>query len=430
MNLKYKYLIFIGLIHVVLVILVYQLLNENKWLFIGSELLIILSLFLSYRLYRSFIKPLELLKTGTDAIADADYSTKYLKTGSKDIDGLVEVFNNMIERLREERINLAEQSYFVQNLIEVTPLGIIIMNYDGGISNINPSAKRILGIKSYSPDKKMDKDNELAKVILAQKVGSSELITINGVDKYKCQVEEVIHQGFKRKFILVDDLSRELQKTEKEAFGRIIRMMAHEVNNSMGAINSIIDTVIEFGFDEKSDQKLVDSLYLVKDRNLGLSQFMANYASVLRLPKTNKEKIDLCVVLKKCGQLFIPNSLEKNILIKFELPDEPIIIQGDVLLLEQAISNIIKNAKEAIGSDGEIIVRAIDSPKGFSIIDNGKGISQEAAAQLFTPFFSTKVDGQGVGLMLIRDILETHKAKFKLATDSRSGLTHFDVTFN
>ena len=90
---------------------------------------------------------------------------------------------------------------------------------------------------------------------------------------------------------------------------------------------------------------------------------------------------------------------------------------------------MIKNAKESIGQNGTITLRCSVFPVGFSIIDNGAGISEENTRKLFTPFFSTKVDGQGVGLMLIREILESQGATFKLWTDQETSLTQFDVVF-
>lgn len=429
MSLKYKYLLFIGILHLVLVVLIYQLLKDQKIYFIATEVLVILSLYFSYSLYKGFIRPIQMMQAGTDAIADADFSIKYVKTGSKEIDKLVNTFNTMIDRLRLERTSMAEQSYFIQNLIEVTPLGIIIMDFDGNISNINPTARELLNIDHKSIGKNLaNYSSELVGEILKIEKSTSKIIILNGIDKYKCQVNEVIHQGFQRKFILIDDLSREFLQSEKEAYGRIIRMMAHEVNNSMGAINSILDSVIEFGFNNNENADLKESLAIAKKRNVGLGIFMANYASILRLPPPQKKKMDLVELLKKCGQLYVPIAKEQNVVVEFLLPDQEIIIFGDHLLLEQAISNILKNALESIENNGVIKITCQDSPTEFSISDNGVGIPPEVEPQLFTPFFSTKPTGQGVGLMLIRDILDNHNTTFTLRTD-KAGWTHFRITF-
>lgn len=428
MSLKFKYILFIGLLHTVLVLLTYQILRENKWIFIASEFIIMISLYLSYLLYMALIKPIDLMQTGADAIRDKDFTIKYLKTGSSEVDKLVTVYNAMIDKLREERTSMSEQSYFLQKIMDVSPLGILICDFDEKITLANPAAKKLLRLPKYEEGKTFTKiDNPIVQAIQNLDFGEAKVISINGIDKYKCQVSEVVHQGYKRKFYIVDDLSTELIQSEKEAFGRIIRMMAHEVNNSMGAVNSIIDTVVEYGFEDAKDEEYKESLTIARDRNQALAKFMDNYASILRLPEPTLKLKNLSSILKKCGQLFVPIANEKGIKIHFELAKEPVQIKVDNILLEQAISNIIKNAIEAIEGPGNIYIRSHSNPKGFTIADDGIGIPEKLKHKLFTPFFSTKPTGQGVGLMLIRDILQLHKASFSLKTNKEHGLTQFEV---
>jgi len=430
MSLKLKYILFIGLLHGILVVLIYNVLKENKWLFIASELVILFSLYLSYLLYSALIKPIDLMQSGTDAIAEKDFSVKYLKTGSKEVDKLVEVFNTMIDNLRQERVMMAEQSYFLQNLLEVSPLATVILDMDGKLASVNPSAKNMLGIdRDYQNKSLADYESGLITEIAKVETNEPTMITTNGVDRYKCQISEVVHQGFKRRFILIDDLSTEMLESEKAAFGRIIRMMAHEVNNSMGAVNSILDTVVEFGFADDKNTDLKDSLIIAMERNKGLAKFVDNYASILRLPAPHKQSVDLCNLLRKTSQLFYPIAKENDISIGYDLPSTPVMAQIDPVMIEQAITNMIKNALESVVSDGDISISCTASPPSFSITDDGPGITAETEAMLFTPFFSTKPTGQGVGLMLIREILVSHEAEFSLRTDSQSKLTTFSVTF-
>jgi len=430
MSLKFKYVLFIGVLHSVLILLIYFLLQDRKWIFLLSEVLVLFSLFLSYLLYSSFIRPIALLQSGTDAIADADFSVKYLKTGSNEIDKLVSVFNQMIDQLRKERVSVTEQSYFTQKLIEVSNTGIIIMDFDGLISNINPAALKILKIDSNWRGKQLtDFSNPLIDAITSKTNNENSVISISGVDKYKYQSYDVIHQGFKRKFFMIDDLSKEMLQSEKEAFGKIIRMMAHEVNNSMGAINSILDTVMEYGLQDDEDVELKESLVIAKERNLSLRDFMGNYASILRLPPPQKTKVNLNDLLQKSGKLFRPIAKEKDISIEFDMPLHPVYLDADPILLEQAVSNILKNSIEAIDRNGDILIKCLPYPLQFIISDNGDGIPPNKEQKIFTPFFSTKPTGQGVGLMLVRDILLSHQANFSLKTDYESGWTHFVITF-
>lgn len=156
---------------------------------------------------------------------------------------------------------------------------------------------------------------------------------------------------------------------------------------------------------------------------------MANYASILRLPPPNKQKLNLVSLLKKAGQLYQPIASEKDISIAFDLPNEDVVIEGDKVHLQQAVSNIIKNAIESIHTNGDVKITCTSFPKQFSILDNGTGIRPENEEKLFTPSFSTKPTGQGIGLMLIRDILINHNTKFSLSTHKQSGWTEFKVIF-
>ena len=141
------------------------------------------------------------------------------------------------------------------------------------------------------------------------------------------------------------------------------------------------------------------------------------------------QKMDLASMLKKSGQLFVPRAKELDISIEFDIPNHPITITGDKLLLEQALSNIIKNAIEAIHEDGDIKISCTEYPTTITVTDNGEGITDKIAHKLFTPFFSTKPTGQGVGLMLIRDILTSHNTDFSLNTNPETGWTEFKVKF-
>ena len=261
-------------------------------------------------------------------------------------------------------------------------------------------------------------------------INEQQLIGVNGISKYKCQVNHVMHKGFPRKFILVEELTAEILDSEKRAYGKVIRMMAHEVNNSMGAVNSILNTINDFAFNhETADLDLKSSLEVAINRNKSLGTFMDNFASVIRLPAPNKKLCNLSDIVVAMGQLFESQAEKRNIKIEYNLSKLPTFATIDRVQIEQVLSNIIKNALESIEKNGKIIISTTSSPLGFMIQDDGPGISDENAQKLFSPFHSTKVSGQGIGLVLCRDILQNHKAQFSLATNSENGLTEFKASF-
>ncbi|MFK8009045.1 MAG: PAS domain-containing sensor histidine kinase [Saprospiraceae bacterium] len=395
--------------------------------FLLSEFAILFSLFLSYLMYRSFIRPLEFMYSGTDAITDKDFTIKFVKTGSKEMDKLIDVYNSMIDNIREERIQVEEQHFFLKKLISASPNGIIILDYDENITDINPRAMSLLELNERAIQQPISNfQNPILRQIAQLEVGKANIISTEGFEKYKCEVSHFIHRGFKRKFILIQELSKEILEAEKRAYGKIIRMMAHEVNNSIGAINSILQTHVEYNTEENSDER--ESLEIAIERNNSMSSFMGNFAKVVRLPQPHLEQIEINELLHNIGKLMESQAKTKNISIEYHLGKNNFFASIDAKQIEQVLVNIIKNSIEAIDYQGIIQVISKESPKTILIRDNGSGISKENVEKLFTPFFSTKMDGQGVGLTLIREVLSNHDAQFNLKTND-DGWTEFRIVF-
>lgn len=427
MSLRVKYFLFIAIIHITIAYLCFLVLREQKLYFLLSEFGILFSLFLSYLMYRSFIRPLEFMYSGTDAITDKDFTIKFVKTGSKEMDKLIDVYNSMIDNIREERIQVEEQHFFLKKLISASPNGIIILDYDEKITDINPRAMNLLELNESAIQQPISNfANPILQQIAQLEVGKANVISTEGFEKYKCEVSHFIHRGFKRKFILIQELSKEILEAEKRAYGKIIRMMAHEVNNSIGAINSILQTHVEYNTEENSDER--ESLEIAIERNNSMGSFMKNFAKVVRLPQPHLEKIEVNELLQNIGKLMESQAKTKNISIEFNLTKNNFIASIDSKQIEQVLVNIIKNSIEAIDYQGIIQIISLESPKTILIRDNGSGISAEHVEKLFTPFFSTKMDGQGVGLTLIREILSNHDAQFNLKTND-NGWTEFRIVF-
>ena len=430
MSLKFRYYTFVLILHLALTVLLYLLFEEKKQYFLLCEVGILISLFISYKLYQLLSRPFEIIDAGQNAIADEDFTIKYNKTGTIEMDTLISVYNEMIDRLRKEKTKTEEQSYFLENLFTTSPLGMIIMDYDHKIVMVNDAASKLFKGYELKGHKLSDLNLPFAKKLAELKMYHEKIITIEGVYKYKCKNHEVIHKGFPRQFILIEELTQDILKAEKVAYGKVIRMMAHEVNNSMGAVNSILQSIKEFRIGEDaSEEEMREYLEIAIDRNKSLGKFTDNFATVIRLPEPLLSKIDLNDTIYKTVSYYKLGVKEKNISFDLRTYPEPVIIKADKIQLEQALSNIIKNSIESIGTDGNIIITTDMNPSRLIISDNGKGISEEHVKNLFTPFYSTKESGQGIGLMLIRDIFNNHNAKFKLYTDPQTRLTHFEIIF-
>lgn len=433
MRLRTKYIIFVLILHLVTLVLSYFVFKRDVILFIGSEVLILISVFISYRLYKELLEPLQTLMRGVEAIKDRDFNIKFVKTGKYEMDQLIDVYNSMIDELRGERTKQEQQHFFLEKLIQTSPTGILILDHDNKVQQQNPKAYELLGVDEKQVIGKpiATLDIPVMKEIIHLNAGEAKTITLNGINTYKLQKSQFIDRGFPRAFVMIEELTVEILAAEKKAYGKVIRMMAHEVNNTIGPVNSILQSTLKTESLWQSDKNktLQNALQVAVDRNQNLNLFMRNFAEVVRLPEPIKKKVDLHQLIKSVTTLMELKACEKEIAFHYNLATEPVYITADEQQLEQALINVVKNAIEAIDGKGTINFTTTIHPKKLIITDTGKGITDEHAAHLFSPFFSTKKDGQGVGLTLVKEILINHHFEFSLKT-IEPGRTVFDIQLN
>ena len=432
MTLRIKFILFAVVVHATLLLLTYHFLKTNTWLFLASEVLILVSGVLSFQIYRSFVRPLQLIAAGIESIRDKDFSVKFLPTGQPEVDELIGVYNLMMEQLRRERISQNEKHYFLERLIQASPSGIIILDYDGFIQQVNPAASTWLQQPAATlVGRRLEQlPGQWRTELPALTEGQPRLFFIDGISTYRGHKSTFIDRGFPRYFLLIEELTEEIIKKEKYAYEKIIRMMSHEVNNSIGAINSILDSFKAYAPQLQADCQTdyAEALEVSIERNRNLAAFMANYARMVRLPAPRKEALDLHGLLQAVYRLMQAQLKQRQIAWHWQLAPQALVVAADAPQMEQVLINIVKNALESIDAQGQITVRTTLYPPALVIADNGAGVPEAIRQQLFTPFFSTKKNGQGIGLTMIRDILVNHGFPFSLATDE-DGITAFRIHF-
>ncbi len=431
MKLRTKFIVVITLLHLVALVLSISIFKDNKVLFLASELLILISIIISWQLYQQMLKPLQTVVEGIEAIKDKDFNVRFLRTGTFEMDQLIDVYNEMMDHLKTERIRQEQQHFFLAKLIETSPTGILILDFDDKVQQVNPRARMILG----SGETELlhhaiaEIDHSLLREISQLESGEGKTISLDGVHTYKVQRSHFIDRGFARSFVMIEELTAEILAAEKKAYGKVIRMMAHEVNNTIGPVNSILDSTLKTNTLWNDENKaLKHALQIAFDRNQNLNIFMRNFADVVRLPSPNKTTVDVNELAARITTLFTFKAADSEIQFEFEISNKPFFIQADQQQLEQALINITKNALEAIESKGKITIATDPARHLLSITDTGSGISNKHADQLFSPFFSTKKDGQGVGLTLVKEILLNHGFGFSLRTID-IGKTVFEIHF-
>ncbi len=433
MKLRNKYILFVIIVHSIFVALSTLLFNESRYYFIAAEVLIALSIVYAAHIYKTLLKPLNLISTGIDVIREKDFNTKFVETGQDDINQLIVVYNAMIDELRNERVKQQEQHYFLERLIGATPLGIIILDLDNKIEIMNPAAVKILGGNGHIPDGsplgELTKSPGPELALLSD--GETRIIKINGIQTYKCSRSHFLDRGFRRHFILIEEFTKEIITSQKRAYEKVIRMMSHEINNSVGAINSILNSSLNYKdqLTPEDRKDFDDAIRVAIDRNHGLNRFMANFADVVRIPPPTKEFYDIHDLLRSVRVLMKSECQKRNIEWVWNLDRHPCIVQIDSRQIEQVLVNIFKNAMEAIGDNGSIVVSTeTDKVKLLKITDDGCGISPQSQPHLFNPFYSSKRYGQGIGLTMTRDILANHGFRFNLEMND-IGLTEFSINF-
>lgn len=333
-----------------------------------------------------------MLMHGVEAIKDKDFNVKFVKTGKYEMDQLITVYNHMIDELRQERTRQEEQHLFLSKLIQTSPIGILILDHDEKIEELNPRALQLLNIsENQVPAKLFDGvPMPVMQEIIQLKSGESKTITLNGVNTYKLQKSHFIDRGFPRYFVMIEELTAEILAAEKKAYGKVIRMMAHEVNNTIGPVNSILQSALSSGSLWKDGHtSLQHALQVAIDRNQNLNLFMRNFADVARLLYPIKRRLIFTIWFITLQNLWSLEQ-EKKIEFKYDTDDRPLFIYADQQQMEQVLINIIKNAIEAIDTKGTVTFSSQPSPPQLIITDTGSGISAANNDLLFSPFFSTK----------------------------------------
>ena len=269
---------------------------------------------------------------------------------------------------------------------------------------------------------------ELSECLQKLTQGEVRTVRLNDSNIYRCSRLSFLNKGFRHTFYLIELLTEEVMHAEKKAYEKVIRMISHEVNNTVAGITSALDTIdatLE-NFSETTDIRGVIQVCI--ERCYSMSHFITNFSDVVKIPEPSFLRVDLNDVIRKNVQFMEVICNKRHIDIQMQLDTEAIWADIDVGLMQQALINIVKNAAESIGNNGTITIRTNASLSLLEIIDTGKGISKEVESRLFTPFFSTKPNGQGVGLMLVREVLQKHHCIFSLRTDNE-GLTIFKIQF-
>ena len=393
-------------------------------------------------------KPTQDISSFLDHIKFDDLSSSF-KTDSFDpaIQKLHQEMNEALGKLRQTRKEKDSEYQFYKNIVQHVGIGILTFKKDETIQIINNAAKRLLRIdKAEKLSDLREVSNDLVEAYLKLKTGGRELVRVkNGDETVQLSVYaiELTLRGEELKLISMSNIQSELEEKEMEAWQNLVRVLTHEIMNSVTPISSLAGVVedelhrkliaseLSMGKEEAEDMHL--SVQTISKRSEGLIKFVREFRSLTHIPKPKLAEVCVKPLLEELSMLHKKELADNNISVSISVEPKKICVMIDKTLIEQVLINLIKNAIQAFGEkkDKTIILSSYINEKGSAIIsvkDTGTGIEPEALEKIFIPFFSTKQTGSGIGLSLSKQIMRQHEGNITVKSVVGEG-TEFLLRF-
>jgi two-component system nitrogen regulation sensor histidine kinase NtrY len=363
-------------------------------------------------------------------------------TRGKPDEALSEAMNEVIGEFARVTAEKEMHYQYLQTLNENINVAILSFNTDGTLRMMNPAAKRLLNLPSFSHIEHFKRiDTTLYETVI--RIQPEERIVVKAfVAEETCQlsvqIKEIVLQDAPVKIVLLQNLNNELEAKEIEAWYQLIRVLTHEIMNSVTPIVSLtaaVQSILTQGDGSRKEltrltgenqDDIMNSLSTIASRSKGLMKFVNAYKEYARPIEFLPEVTNMVTVINRIADLLKPDldklSIELNV--NFNAPD--LSARTDSALLEQVLINLIKNAMEAVAHDGSGIIRIDARIKlgniiSIAIADNGSGIDPETITRIFIPFFTTKNKGSGIGLSLSRQIMKLHGGNIKVNSTPGKG---------
>jgi len=372
---------------------------------------------------RYYMKPvastLRAVGDGIASLTDRDFSVSIGATKQPELTSLVEGYNRLGNVLREERQSLYQRELLLDTVIQATPLAMVLTNANGRVVYSNVAARQtFLGgrkLEGLAFAELIAASPEPLRLAVASEADS--LFTIEGPDE--SEIYHLSQRGFLlnsqlHRLYLLKQMTRELARQEVETWKKVIRVIAHELNNSLAPISSLAHSGRQTV--ERPDAAQLERIFrTIEERARHLHTFIDGYARFAKLPRPQPEEIDWRAFLR---------SLQETA--PFVLAAEPPTRPGvfDPAQIEQVIINLVKNAKEAGAPPDSIELGVQEHAAGWrlQVLDRGAGMSEEVLRNALLPFYSTKPAGAGLGLTLCREVIEAHGGRISLANRPDGGL--------
>jgi len=394
-------------------------------------------------------------KTNTDlekffsSVQDHDSSVRFSENSKNNSFGkLHDRMNKLNTIIQNVKIQNERTGQFLQSVVSHVDIGLLSFDLNGRIEIYNNAAKRYFDVQQPQQLLSLKTSNtELFNVINNIKPGQEilhKIKTDNLLQSIIVKATELRFESNVIKLVSFQDITNELDKKELESWQRLIRVLTHEIMNSISPITSLT-SVISGYFKKKEEDvpiaielidhqivyKTLSGLNTIEETGKGLLDFVDKYRSLTSLPKPDLSKFTIESLLRKT-KLLMESNISDNIKISTTVHPEDMVITADYAQIEQLLINLIKNAAEALSGkrDGTIHLKAFhaDDAAIIQVEDNGIGISDDIIEDIFVPFYTTKASGSGIGLSLSKQIMQNHGGTITVNSSPNMG-SEFTLRF-
>jgi len=379
-------------------------------------------------LVKAFFTPLErvlqALRSGVTSFKDHDYSVTIVCSRDDELGQLVQAYNGLAKTLRAERFGIFQRELLLDTVIQSSAVAVVIVNQGGTIVYSNREAAELFA--SPADAKRTLEGLDLLQASLQRSAALSEalrkgedgLFSIQEQDEaevFHLTCREFVLNASAHRLYLLKKLTREIARKEVDTWKKVIRVITHELNNSLAPISSLIGSAQKIAATGSGNELLPEIYATIGNRASHLQTFIEEYARFARLPKPRLQRVN--------WQSFID---QIHRLVDFEMAEDlpAADAEFDPVQLEQVLINLFKNALESGSPTGEIRLRVLQNAREvlIAVEDRGSGMAHEQMKLALLPFYSTKRGGTGLGLPLCREIVEAHGGTFNLFNREGGGM--------
>jgi two-component system, NtrC family, nitrogen regulation sensor histidine kinase NtrY len=361
----------------------------------------------SLLLRERIVRPLQTISNMLAALREGDYSLRGRGARAEDALGLAMLETNLLgETLKSQRLGALEATALLRTVMAEIDVAIFAFDEDGALRLVNRAGERLLDQPRERLIGRPASALGLGDLTSAQAGRVQDRAFPGRSGRWEIHRTGFRQDGRPHTLLVLADVSRTLREEELQAWQRLVRVLSHEINNSLAPIKSLADSLRKLveraGSDRAAAEDLRKGLGIIVGRSDALSRFMASYVKLARLPAPKRAQLNLGELVRRVA------ALEMRLPVSVD-PGPEVILAGDADQLEQLLINLVRNAVDAaLETNGGVAVmwRVAHRAVTVDVLDEGPGLT--TTANLFVPFFTTKPEGSGIGLVLSRQIAEGH----------------------